>query len=96
MMQGRNIKGGVVDEAIEPVFARLIRLDDGMILRVGMLPGMATGAGIATANMAANRATAQVDPPALAFHAFDAPWSAGGNFLNQTDMRASLAHGDSH
>src|ERR1700677_1560816 len=65
--------GGVVPE---PVLPRLEAAHDGVV-RTGVLAGVLAGRAVATADMAACRAAAEVEPPPVRREALDAPGPAG-------------------
>ena len=91
-MHRGNVQHPVVCEAIQPVFAGFVRLDDGMIPVVCVLSRVPARAGVTATNMAADSAAAQVNPPAFRLHAFHTAWTAGCSFLNEINVSAGLAH----
>jgi hypothetical protein len=60
----------------EPVLARLVALDDRVLLGSGMVARMLGWRRVATADVAALRAAAQVEPPTAGGQALDAPRAA--------------------
>ena len=91
-MHRGNVQHPVVCEAIQPVFAGFVRLDDGMIPVVCVLSRVPARAGVTATNMAADSAAAQVNPPAFRLHAFHTAWTAGCSFLNEINVSAGFAH----
>jgi len=63
----------------EPVLARLVALDDRVSASSGVATCMLRWGRVATADVAAVRAAAQVEPPAAGREAFDAARPARGN-----------------
>lgn len=63
-----------------------------MILVVCVFSCVPGRAGVTATNMPADGTTTQVNPPAFGLHAFHAAGTARGNFLNEINVCAGLAH----
>src|SRR5207244_12474106 len=81
-----------VDVAPHPVFARLLRADYGMLGSVKMLRGVPVLRGIATADMAASQAQAQMHPTVSHLEALFAALTLRFNFANLVNMRAGIGN----
>jgi hypothetical protein len=90
-----NLEGQFVGEAIKPVLAWFVGLDDVVRFVFSMLSGVAIGTGITTSDMATDSATAQVHPPSIVGHTFDAARSRGLRILNFTEVPATKVHANS-
>src|ERR1700761_6516916 len=107
MMFGRRQRRSVVIRLAvvvpEPVLARLEAPDDG-VARTGVEAGVLAGRAVAAPDMAACRATAQMEPPPVRREALDAPGTARRNirvdrFVGHRSpypARASLRRGRTH
>ena len=92
MTHAGNLEGQVVSKAVEPILARFVGLDDVVRLVVRVLSGVLIGAGIATADVAAGSAAAQVYPPSVMCHALYTAGTRGIDLFDFADVLASLAH----
>ena len=71
---------------VEPVLARFETTDDPMSLRMGVSTRVLAGRGIATADVTTFGTTAQMEPPPVAFQAFDAAVATRGR--SRVDQRS--------
>src|ERR1700730_4348908 len=88
-----EVEHDLVDEAPAPALGRIIALDDRMLGGVEMLGRVLTGRLVATADMAARAADAQVEPGVAGLQAFLAAERARRHFANRSKMRAMFGHG---
>jgi hypothetical protein len=85
-----EIKSHLIDVAPAPVFARLVRLDDGMFGCVEVLRGVPVLGRIAAADVAAGHAQAQMNPGVTALQAFFTSARMGFHISNLIRVRAFL------
>jgi hypothetical protein len=77
---------GVVDITPAPGFSWFVRLHDGVLGVVEVFGGVLIGRAVATADVTANQAHAEVDPFRAGLQTFFAAVSRRGDFLNLGEM----------
>jgi hypothetical protein len=88
----RRLEHDLVDVAPAPVFTRLEGLDNGMAGRMEMAGSVFVFRGVATANVPADKALAQVYPGIANFQAVLAAISTRRNFSNLVEVRTIYCH----
>src|SRR5207253_976624 len=91
-----DLEAEVVDVAVPPVLARLVGLDDRVVLVVEMGGGVAMRRVVTAADVTARHAHAQVHPPAADAEAVLAPVARGRDIRHLVQMAAVLVHAVGH
>src|SRR6185503_19487761 len=89
---GSSADADFVDVAPLPRFARLERLDHGMLRPVIVLRGVLVLRGVAAADVAAVKAAPQMHPRVARLQTFLASLAAGGRVLARPQVIAHLRH----
>jgi hypothetical protein len=93
LRESRRFEEDLIDIAPDPVLARFEGLDDGVVGGMKVLGGVLVFRRVAAADVAADKAEAEVDPAVARLEAILATVRARGDIVDLVEMGAGLVHG---